>query len=79
MQAGGNREHHLDTRGLACPLPVLKVRKALQGMAPGDRLRVEATDPMAAVDIPHFLNESGDRLVDTATADGILTFLIEKA
>jgi tRNA 2-thiouridine synthesizing protein A len=68
----------LDATGLACPLPVLKARKALLGLAPGKRLLVEATDPMAAVDIPHFCRESGNRLIAAVTAGMPLRFLIER-
>lgn len=68
----------LDARGLACPLPVLKARKALQRLAPGARLLVEATDPMAAIDIPHFCEESGHRLVEQETRGEVLRFLIER-
>lgn len=69
----------LDVRGLACPLPVLKLRKALQGLAPGQRVRVEATDPMAAIDIPHYLAESGDRLISTAQEADRGVYVVEKA
>ena len=58
-------DRRLDLRGLACPLPVLKARKALIGLAPGKRLLVEASDPLAAVDIPHFCREAGHTLVAT--------------
>jgi len=68
----------LDLRGLACPMPVLKTRKALQRLAPGDRLLVEATDPLAAIDIPHFVSQSGDRLVAEATEDGVYRCVIER-
>ena len=44
----------LDASGLLCPLPVLKARKRLKGMAPGAVLRLIATDPAAVVDVPHF-------------------------
>jgi len=69
----------LDARGLQCPLPVLRARKALLALRQGERLLVEATDPMAAVDFPHYCGESGHRLIATETADEILRFLIEKA
>jgi tRNA 2-thiouridine synthesizing protein A len=68
----------LDTSGLACPLPVLKARKALLGMAPGQRLIVIATDPMAAIDLPHFCNESGHRLIAQAQDGVALRFLVER-
>ena len=68
----------LDARGLACPLPVLKARKALLGMAPGRRLLVEATDPMAAIDLPHFCNEAGHTLLASEAVDGVHRFLIAR-
>lgn len=69
----------LDARGLQCPLPVLKARKALLALQPGERLLVEATDPMAAIDFPHFCEESGQSLVNSGTDGAILRFLIERA
>ncbi len=56
-------ELHLDALGLLCPLPVLKVRKRMQGLAPGGLIRVEADDPAALIDIPHFCAEQGHELV----------------
>ncbi|MEO8667505.1 MAG: sulfurtransferase TusA family protein [Bauldia sp.] len=75
---GWKFDAELDTRGLACPLPVLKARKVLVGMAPGKRLLVTATDPMSAVDMPHFCKESGHRLLAADTAARPLRFLIER-
>jgi len=49
----------LDARGLICPLPVLRARKRLLGMAPGAVLRVLADDPVARIDLPHFCFEAG--------------------
>ena len=46
----------IDCAGLLCPLPVLRARKRLIGMAPGLVLRILATDAMAAIDLPHFLS-----------------------
>ena len=71
-------EETLDARGLACPLPVLKARKALAALPVGARLAVEATDPVAAIDIPHFCAEQGHILVACETSDGAWRFLIEK-
>ncbi|ACL62030.1 sulfurtransferase TusA family protein [Methylobacterium nodulans] len=68
----------LDLRGLKCPLPVLRTRKALRGLSPGARLVVRCTDPLAAIDIPHLLHETGDRLDAATVADGILTFEIRR-
>jgi tRNA 2-thiouridine synthesizing protein A len=68
----------LDTCGLLCPLPVLKARKRLGGMAPGALLRVVADDPAARVDFPHFCAEQGHELLSTDEAPGRLTFVIRK-
>lgn len=57
----------LDTLGLACPLPVLKARKMLAGMRAGETLLIAASDPMAAIDIPHMCAEDGHRLLRRAT------------
>jgi tRNA 2-thiouridine synthesizing protein A len=52
----------LDLRGLKCPLPVLRTRKALKRLVRGKRLRVLCTDPLADIDIPHLIHETGDVL-----------------
>jgi len=49
----------LDTRGLICPLPVLRARKMLLGLRPGAVLRVLADDPVARIDLPHFCAQAG--------------------
>lgn len=71
--------HTLDLTGLLCPLPVLKARKALLAMQAGEVLRVLASDPMAAIDIPHFCQEQGHTLLCQSQADGILEFSIRRA
>jgi tRNA 2-thiouridine synthesizing protein A len=68
----------LDLRGLQCPLPALRTRKTLRRMAKGDRLIVECTDPLAVIDIPHLLSETGDTLERQETADGLFTFHIRR-
>ena len=68
----------LDLRGLKCPLPVLRTRRALRAMAPGARLLVLCTDPLAGVDIPNLVREQGDGLERQARADGVAQFLIVK-
>ncbi|PSC04989.1 hypothetical protein SLNSH_11120 [Alsobacter soli] len=69
----------LDLRGLKCPMPALRTRKALAGLAPGTALQVRATDPMAAIDIPHLVRELGDELLASAREEDALVFLIRKA
>ena len=72
-------EATLDTRGLKCPLPVLKARKRLKSMGKGEQLRILADDPMAVVDVPHFCGEAGHRLVEhVQTSDGDDLYVIEK-
>jgi tRNA 2-thiouridine synthesizing protein A len=58
-----NCDMELDALGLLCPLPVLKIRKRMQGLAAGGVICVEADDPAALIDIPHFCNEQGHELV----------------
>jgi tRNA 2-thiouridine synthesizing protein A len=72
-------DEDLDCQGLLCPLPVLRARKRLIGMAPGTVLRVTATDPMARIDLPHFCAEAGHDLLDSTTAGAVTTFLIRRA
>ncbi|MGJ3262206.1 MAG: sulfurtransferase TusA family protein [Salinarimonas sp.] len=77
-------EIDLDLPRLQCPPPALKTRKALSRAAPGTLLVVACTDPMAVIDIPHLVNETGDALVDRETrpVDGgaeVLVFRIRKA
>jgi len=69
----------MNLRGLKCPLPALRTRKALAGLAKGDVLVIECTDPLAAVDIPNLLNQTGDTLEKTERAKKVLTFHIRKA
>ena len=69
----------LDLRGLKCPLPALRTRKALLGLESGTELIVRCTDPMAAIDIPHLVAQQGDALLAQARDGGVLTFRIRKA
>lgn len=71
-------DQDLDTRGLLCPLPVLKARKRLQGMAVGQVLRVEADDPVAVIDLPHFCDEAGHALLEARTSGKVQIYLIRK-
>ncbi|HWK13667.1 MAG TPA: sulfurtransferase TusA family protein [Rhizobiaceae bacterium] len=68
----------LDLTGLKCPLPALKTRKALKTLIPGDLLEVQCTDPMAVIDIPNLLNETGDSLEATQRDGEIIVFVIAK-
>jgi tRNA 2-thiouridine synthesizing protein A len=68
----------LDLSGLLCPLPVLKARKALEAMTTGSELVVLATDPMAAIDMPHFCAEQGHTLLSQTKIGETLTFRIKR-
>lgn len=68
----------IDVRGLKCPLPVLKAAKRMSPLAPGARVVVLTTDPMAAIDIPHFCNEKGHRLLARSVTGEEMRFEIEK-
>lgn len=68
----------LDTKGLRCPLPVLKARKVLKGMPQGGVLRVLATDPGAVKDFENFCKTTGNRLAASSEDAGVFIFDIEK-
>lgn len=68
----------LDTSGLLCPLPVLKARKRLAAMAPGQVLRMLATDPAAAIDVPHFCAEAGHTLLAARPSGAATAYLIRR-
>jgi tRNA 2-thiouridine synthesizing protein A len=72
-------EKTLNLRGLKCPLPALRTRKALGGLQAGDILIVECTDPLAGLDIPNLLNQTGDVLEQTRKEKRLMTFRIRKA
>jgi tRNA 2-thiouridine synthesizing protein A len=68
----------VDARGHRCPVPTLKLRRALEAAAPGARLRLLADDPMARIDVPHFAAQAGVELLEQDEAGGALSFLIAK-
>lgn len=68
----------MNLRGLKCPLPALRVKKKLSSLKSGDRIVAECTDPLAAIDIPNLLRQTGDTLEGKAEAEGVLTFRICK-
>lgn len=71
-------ERLLDARGLSCPLPVLKARKALKSMASGEQLRLLATDPKAVQDVRALCEATGDRLISDEVVGVELVFVIER-
>ena len=63
-----NIDQELDTRGLSCPLPILKAKKALSGMESGQVLRVTATDSGSVRDFQAFARQTGNELLEQQTA-----------
>ena len=66
----------LDARGLLCPLPILKAKKALGGVPKGGTLEVLATDPGAREDFEAFCAATGNTLVEATQSDSVWRFLI---
>lgn len=75
---GAEEPRVLDLVGLNCPLPVMKSRKALAGMAAGARLEIRASDPLAAIDLPHMCAEDGHALIERRRDGAVLIFVVEK-
>ncbi len=67
-----------DLKGLKCPLPVIKTRKKMRSLMPGDMLMLETTDPLAGIDIPHFCHEDGHDLLKQEKTESGHRFLIRK-
>ncbi|CAH2600261.1 Sulfurtransferase TusA family protein [Rhodovastum atsumiense] len=68
----------LDVKGMTCPLPVLRANRALRALAPGERLRVLATDRAAVSDFQAFCRETGHALLACSEEEGVFSFLIRK-
>ena len=68
----------LDVTGLQCPLPVLKTQKALRSLESGTVLEVISTDPMAAIDIPHFCTEHGHTILGQTPENDAIRFTVRK-
>ncbi len=71
-------DNEVDVRGLACPLPILRAKKALAGMAAGQVLRVVATDTGAMKDFPEFCGKTGNELLSAKTQGDEFVFLIRR-
>ena len=68
----------LDTRGLNCPLPILRTKKALVGIQSGQVLKIVATDPGSVKDFETFAKQTGHQLLSHGEANGEFTFLMKK-
>ena len=71
-------DDEIDAQGLLCPLPVLKLQKRLRDLAPGQTVRLLATDPASWVDVPHFCQTSGHGLVSAEDREGIKSYLVRR-
>lgn len=69
----------LDARGLNCPLPILRTRKALANLDSGETLKIIATDPGAVKDIDSFCNQTGHLLIASNDEQGEFTFIVQKS
>lgn len=73
-----NFDQELDARGLNCPLPILRSKKALTGMASGQVLRVLSTDPGSVKDFAAFAKQTGNELLDSAENDKVFEFYLKR-
>ena len=69
----------LDARGLNCPLPILKARKALDNLPPGGTLEIRATDPGSVADFQAFARMTGNELLEHEETDGVYRFVLRKS
>jgi tRNA 2-thiouridine synthesizing protein A len=68
----------LDLRGLRCPQPVLRAKKALREVPVGGALVLECTDPLTVIDVPHFVNQTGHALSEQRRDNDLYIFRIVK-
>ena len=73
-----NFDQELNTRGLKCPLPILRTKKALATMQSGEILKVKATDAGAAHDFPAFAKQTGNELLSSTTEGDVLVFFLKR-
>ena len=71
-------DREVDARGLNCPLPILRTKKALNDMASGQVLRVLATDPGSVRDFEAFARQTGNQLLQHVEQDGVFSFLVKR-
>lgn len=72
-------DQELDARGLNCPLPILRAKKAFDGMAAGEVLKIISTDPGSVKDFEAFASQTGNELLSSATESGAFHFIMRKA
>lgn len=72
-------DRFLDAKGLSCPLPILKTKKAVADLAAGQVLKVETTDAGSKNDLPAWAKRTGNEIIRTEEGAGVYTFYIQKA
>lgn len=78
MESTRTADRELDARGLNCPLPILRTKKALNDMTTGNVLRVLATDPASVKDFQAFAKQTGNALIEHSEADGVFRFYLQR-
>ena len=78
MEAERQHDRELDARGLNCPLPILRTKKALNDMHTGNVLKVLATDPASVKDFQAFAKQTGNALLQHSEADGVFHFYLQR-
>ena len=71
-------DRELDVKGLNCPMPLLKAKKAINEMAGGEKIKVLATDPGSVRDFELFAKQSGHQLLDSGSIDGVYYYYLQK-
>lgn len=67
----------VDARGHRCPVPSLRLRKAMQDSAAGQLFQLLATDPMARIDVPFLMQETGGKMIEIREDEGVLSLTVE--
>jgi tRNA 2-thiouridine synthesizing protein A len=71
-------DREVDARGLNCPLPILRTKKTLNDMSPGQIIKVLATDPGSVRDFQAFSRQTGNELLESVEVEGAFVFLLRK-
>ena len=71
-------DHVLDAKGLNCPLPILKARKALKDVGAGETLEILSTDPGSVSDFQAFCRQTGNELLESSNDDSVFRFVIKR-
>jgi tRNA 2-thiouridine synthesizing protein A len=79
MSTDQKYDHHLDVKGVSCPLPILKTKKAMDLLGKGQVLKVEATDPGSKNDMASWARRTGNEIVKVEEGPGTFIFYIKKS